>query len=125
MNIVDLLTISLKPFLQCMVGKKYYVRKTASNVPKKYHTMWQRTCILLSTLECCAEIYIVHGELGFHPWQEFKFQGVQMRGPMKSLKKTGCNGRWQSNIQRDVLRKVQKDDPYAASCWQIVAIVST
>ena len=50
--------------------------------------------------------------------QEFKFQGVKMKGPLRALKKTGSSGRWISNIQRDVFRKINKDDQDQVSHWQ-------
>lgn len=46
--------------------------------------------------------------------QEFRFHGVRMRGPCKTLQKAGASGKWTSNIQRDMLRKVNKADPSQA-----------
>ena len=46
--------------------------------------------------------------------KEFKHQtGLKMRGACADLRKCGANGKWVSNIQRDVLRKAsnkQQDD---------------
>lgn len=51
--------------------------------------------------------------------QEFRYHGVEMRGPCKRLEKTGCRGKFSSNIQRDMMRKVAKSDPMQArSCGQ-------
>lgn len=47
--------------------------------------------------------------------QEFRLHGVQWRGPCKSLQQAGCKGKYTSNVQRDMLRKVSKKDPSQAS----------
>lgn len=43
-------------------------------------------------------------------FQEFKFHGAKLTGPLQALKKSGSSGRWTSNIQRDVFRKLGRDD---------------
>lgn len=43
--------------------------------------------------------------------QEFKLHGVELQGPCATLASAGCNGKYSSNIQRDIMRKVVKQDP--------------
>ena len=45
------------------------------------------------------------------PLQEFKHHGVKLQGPCASLSSAGCRGKFSSNVQRDILRKVVKHDP--------------
>ena len=40
------------------------------------------------------------------PWEEFEFQGYQMRGPAASLAKAGASGRFSNNARRDWFRKM-------------------
>ena len=47
-------------------------------------------------------------------WKEFRFHGVEMQGPCKKLQKAGCKGKHTSNVQRDILRKVDEADPLQA-----------
>ena len=46
--------------------------------------------------------------------QEFELHGVEMRGPCRTLEKAGCSGKYTSNIQRDILRDVEKRNPIQA-----------
>ena len=46
-----------------------------------------------------------------HTWQEFKNHGVKLQGPLASLASAGSRGKFTSNIQRDILRRVTKHDP--------------
>lgn len=41
--------------------------------------------------------------------------GVTWQGPCQSLEQAGCKGKYASNIQRDILRKVFKKDPNQVS----------
>jgi hypothetical protein len=50
--------------------------------------------------------------IGLH--QEFKLHGVELQGPCKALQQAGCGGKFTSNVQRDILRKVAKADPKQA-----------
>lgn len=43
--------------------------------------------------------------------QEFRFHGVELQGPCASLRSAGCHGKFVSNMQRDIMRKVTKTDP--------------
>ncbi|CAL1166459.1 unnamed protein product [Cladocopium goreaui] len=45
---------------------------------------------------------------------EFKLHGVELQGPCKALQQAGCGGKFTSNVQRDILRKVAKADPKQA-----------
>ncbi|CAL1145496.1 unnamed protein product [Cladocopium goreaui] len=49
--------------------------------------------------------------LGDTCFQEFKHHGVKLQGPCASLSSAGCRGKFSSNVQRDILRKVVKHDP--------------
>ena len=46
-----------------------------------------------------------------HFMQEMKFHGIKMDGPAKTIKETGCSGKFKGNVQRDILRKVSKIVP--------------
>lgn len=46
--------------------------------------------------------------------QEFKLHGVEMQGPCASLRSAGCSGKYASNVHRDIMRKVIKNDPNQA-----------
>ena len=50
-------------------------------------------------------------------WQEFKLHGIELQGPCADLLSAGCKGKFTSNIQRDILRKVDKHDPEQA--WRV------
>ena len=39
--------------------------------------------------------------------QEMKFHGISMAGPVKEMQAAAKGGRYKSNVQRDILRKVQ------------------
>ena len=45
-----------------------------------------------------------------------------MQGPCKTLQQAGCGGKFTSNVQRDILRKVAKADPNQASSQTMVMI---
>lgn len=69
------------------------------------------------------------------PLKEFRFHGVRMQGPCKQLQKAGAKGKHTSNVQRDILSKVDKFDPTQAegsqthllltcvSFWNLVAML--
>ena len=42
--------------------------------------------------------------------QELRQHGVRLGGPCKNLLKAGNQGKWKSNIQRDVLRQASTGD---------------
>lgn len=47
------------------------------------------------------------------PLKEFKLHGVHLQGPCASLRSAGCRGKYVSNVQRDILRKANKNDMQA------------
>ena len=60
----------------------------------------------------CVVLNDVHIGFVFCPFlQEMKFHGVSMAGPAKAMQRVGASGKWTSNMQRDMFRKVCKVVP--------------